>query len=283
MTCFTKLIQEVIDSNALPEIKELLSSLFLEACSDFKSNKNSKFSRKFIDTLFQRHRDYAISTILYSLMDGCHDSKGQYIQTECCEIVTSIIQKFETLSSESQNHVYDYFPQFIWSIMATVKDMTNSNEDKESKEIHLTEVSNVTMKRLKTFWMALNSLSKVIQSRSASSLLKSSVDQIRSYLKKILPSLINSQDTTKKATVQSLYTIGNMILERLSSFDGSTDKNLKLDTEAQRNHKQERKRKLDATHSDNIKSSILDDLVSKNNHELKNVKKLKKRGNPETK
>ena len=128
----------------MAEVVDILNMKTLEMLDDFKNKKNSKVSRKLFEELFSRFPDFAVSCLVNPLIDGCSESKSIYIQTECCDILTSVLSRFKSLSSVSQQFIVQQSAHNLISITKTTE--TLCQQAKQD-----TTISSVCGKRLKTF------------------------------------------------------------------------------------------------------------------------------------
>ena len=140
-SCALRIAKYIISRNNT-EMSAALQNKLNEALIEFKSRKNAKISRKLFEELLVRYPDFAIPAFSASLVTGVEDSKGQFIQVECCELLMILLSRFKTLPVGSQAKLIELFPRFLSSLSTLLLSLLQAEESKGT-------VSKVAGKRMK--------------------------------------------------------------------------------------------------------------------------------------
>ena len=144
--CLFRVCKTVLSERSMDvtDIIELLNTQVIGILEDFKSKKNSKVPRKLFEDLFVRFPDFSVSCLLKPLIIGCSGSKSIYIQTECCDLLSTVFCRYKSLSTDSQ--------VIILKNTSTCLNELSNVVDTLLKQIKQeSNLSNVCGKRLKAF------------------------------------------------------------------------------------------------------------------------------------
>lgn len=226
--CLFRLCRVVLFEH-LSEMADVVDTLNLktvEMLDDFKNKKNSKVSRKFFEELFSRFPDFAISCLLKSFIDGCSESKSIYIQTECCDILTSVLNRFKSLSSISQQLIVQQSAQNLISITKTTEKLYEQAKQD-------TTISAVCGKRLKTFLLCGKVVLQNMKMNSTNHTLdKSIMKAIQLFAATVndLSQMVQNESINKKTSnsnvLASLTSITKIVIQLIADLNLSKSTHL---------------------------------------------------------
>ena len=175
-----------------------------DALTEFKSRKNAKISRKLFEDLLVRYPDFAIAAFSASLVAGVEDSKGQFIQVECCELLMILLSRFKTLSAGSQSILVELFPRFLSSLSSLLLTLLQAEEGKGT-------VSKVAGKRMKA---VANCIKETLLSLKPSSPLPATYLKPLKQVKAVVTALRDNQAAaqSKKGPLKSAHLSSTTIL-----------------------------------------------------------------------
>ena len=202
-------IAKYIISRNNTEMSAALQSKLNDALAEFKSRKNAKISRKLFEDLLVRYPDFSIAAFSASLVTGVEDSKGQFIQVECCELLMILLSRFKTLSVSSQSLLIELFPRFLSSLSTLLPTLLEAEESKGT-------VSKVAGKRMKA---VANCIKETLLSLKPSSPLPTVFSKPLKAVKAVATALRDNQAAaqSKKGPLKSAHLSSTTILSILGT------------------------------------------------------------------
>jgi hypothetical protein len=115
--------------------RSALDSLFVSSFDQFLSKKTCRIPIKIFDEVFTRFSDYSCTVLLKSLVGGITSAKTLYLRSECCRILSGLIQRFKSLSKPSSALIINNFSLSLGNISQTLQQSVNSSNETDSSVV----------------------------------------------------------------------------------------------------------------------------------------------------
>jgi hypothetical protein len=117
--------------------KEVLVENFSSCVSEYFNRKNTRVPVKLIDDMVTRYPDFIVESSLTIVIEAaCEDAKSNFLRAEAFRVLTNILKKFSSLTTESKQAIVSSVAAMVDAVVEVVSsDVTSEIKAKRVKPI----------------------------------------------------------------------------------------------------------------------------------------------------
>ena len=163
----TRAVAPDVSGNAVSTTlaRSALDSFLVSSFDQFLSKKTCRIPVKIFDEIFSRFSDYSCTVLLKSLVGGIVSAKTLFLRSECCRILSGLLQRFKSLSKSASALIINNFNLTLGNVSKTLHDSIVSSSEISSAS----STSDYKVKRMRPILQLAKDYIQLVYSLSGNS------------------------------------------------------------------------------------------------------------------